>query len=490
MRKLLMAGAAAAAMTACGLSAADAQTAPPAPETNLPPTITQGVVSAPLSVQAANSSNNSAAAVSHSGVANPTPGSIVVRVNARIVFYGAAESSSLDRTAGTGPGNTGAAKLNPYSTIGFMRLYFAADGLATNGLRYGGAIEIRQNVGPATGSSSNNQSSNSTYSSTLFVRRAFAYLAGDQWGIVRLGQGDSPLGLFDNGVTTFQNFDDTAWNGPNVNEAIPTNAPPTFPFLSLTGADYASSKIVYLTPQFSGVDFGLSYAPNNASLQDGATTGVNLSQPTSATLTACNIAASGCPALSSSSVASDATRYTNMYVAAARYQHAFGPVGLYGVAAYYGSGHVQYTGNTPGNQFNGLGVGDFGAAITYAGFTVGGHGTIGNYNGQGALQPSGGVNAKAWLAGVQYTTGPVIIGASFYNFQSQGSPSLVNISQRSENGLDVGLTWTVAPGLSIIAQYLYGTRHQGNFNFQTNGVGAAFNNVKSQAFGVGPMLRW
>ena len=246
---------------------------------------------------------------------------------------------------------------------------------------------------------------------------------------------------------------------------------------------------MYLTPQFGPVDFGFSYAPNNGSLQDGATA-VNLSQPTSTTLTACNIAASGCYSLSSSSVASDAERYTKMYVAAARYQQAIGPVGIYAMAAYYGSGHVDYTGSTPGNNFNGLGVGDFGLAVTYAGFTVGGHGTLGDYNGQGALQPSGGVGAKAWLAGAQYSAGPIIVGASFYNFQSQGSPSLVGISQHSENGLDVGMTWTIAPGLAVWAQYLYGTRHQGGFDFQTNAVGAGYNNVKSQAFGIGPVIRW
>jgi len=205
MRNLLMASAATAATAACGLSAANAQTVGSTPETSLPPAIIEGVPSKPLGGQSANTSNNTAAAVGHSALASPVPGSIVVRVNARIVFYAATESSSLDKTPGTGPGNAGAAKRNPYTTLGFMRLYFAADGLATNGLRYGGAIEVRENSGSAMGSSGNNQSSNSTFSSTLFARRAFAYVAGDQWGIVRMGQGDSPLGLFDNGVTTFQN---------------------------------------------------------------------------------------------------------------------------------------------------------------------------------------------------------------------------------------------------------------------------------------------
>ena len=36
------------------------------------------------------------------------------------------------------------------------------------------------------------------------MRRAFTYVAGDNWGIVRAGQADGLIGIFDNGVTTFQ----------------------------------------------------------------------------------------------------------------------------------------------------------------------------------------------------------------------------------------------------------------------------------------------
>jgi len=475
LRPLLFSSGALAAVVAGGLAPAVAQiTATNPPAASLPAAVTQGIPATPLPVQGANNSNNFSAALGKPGVANPVPGSIVVRLNATVRFYVAAESSSLDTTKGVGPANTGAAKLNPYTTLGFMRLYFGMDGMATNGLRYGAAIEVRQNFGAATGSTANNQSSASTTGSTLFVRRAFGYLAGDQWGIVRFGQGDSPVGIFDNGVTTFQNFDGGGgWNG-DVPGAIPGNAQPTFPFLSQAGADYGSSKIVYLSPQYAGFDFGVSFAPNNAALQDGN----------------CSFAATGCYNLSSSSVASDGARFTNMYVVGARYQGIFGPVGVYAMADYYGSGHVQYTSTAPFSQFDGLSVADFGLAVTYAGFTIGGHGTTGTYNGQGALRPKGGVNGNAWLVGVQYATGPATVGASFYNFQSQGSPSLVNISQRNENALAVGFTYGIAPGLAIWGSYLYGTRHQGNFDFQTGTVGGAYNDVKSQAFGVGTIVKW
>ena len=95
-------------------------------------------------------------------------------------------------------------KVQPQIIDSFARIYAGGDGMATNGLRYGAAIEVRQNF---TGQiSSNCQFRRIGYSSleTLYVRRAFTYVAGENWGIVRAGQADGLIGIFDNGVTTFQ----------------------------------------------------------------------------------------------------------------------------------------------------------------------------------------------------------------------------------------------------------------------------------------------
>ena len=92
--------------------------------------------------------------------------------------------------------------------------------MATNGLRYGAAIEIRQNF---TGQISNNGSSGASgYASleTLYVRRAFTYVAGENWGIVRAGQADGLIGIFDNGVTTFQFLPTGNLNGGDLHESL------------------------------------------------------------------------------------------------------------------------------------------------------------------------------------------------------------------------------------------------------------------------------
>ncbi len=121
-----------------------------------------------------------------------------------------ATSASAAQSAILGVNGTGTAKLQPQIFGSFARLYFGGDGMATNGLRYGAAIEIRENFsGQPSGASA------STYASleTIYIRRAFTYVAGDNFGIVRAGQADGLIGIFDNGVTTAQFLPTGNFNG-------------------------------------------------------------------------------------------------------------------------------------------------------------------------------------------------------------------------------------------------------------------------------------
>ena len=481
MRKLLLSGVPILATFPLQVGSGLAQTIP----NTVPPNVLEGVAATPLPIQAANNSNNRSVLPQPNGVANPAPGTIVVHLNGRVLFGLVAESSSLDVFKATP--TAAPSKLDPIGTVGFMRLYSGVDGMATNGLRYGASFELRQDFGPTAGSTANSGGSANSFSSTVFVRRAFTYFAADKFGIVRLGQGDGPIGLFDNGVTTFQNFDTGGWDS-DLTGTVPSNAQVAFPFSSLQGAEYIPSKLVYISPQLAGFDFGFAYAPNNGALNQGPN--INSLTSTAPTLTTCAVAASGCATLASSTIALDGSRFRNYTETGVRYQGHLGAVGLYGFGIYVNSGHVNVSSAVPGSQFNGLSYGDFGAAATYGGWTIGGHGTIGNYNGVNALQPKGGAPASAWLAGLQYTSGPWVAGASYYVYDSQGSPLTVGISQRRETGLAIGTTYTLAPGLDLIASYLYGTRHQGNFNFGTGAVGGANNDTKVQLFSVATYVKW
>ena len=124
----------------------------------------------------------------------------------------------------------------------FARIYAGGDGMATNGLRYGAAIEIRQNF---TGQISSNASSGASgYASleTLYVRRAFTYVAGENWGIVRIGQADGLIGIFDNGVTTFQFLPTGNLNGGDLQRISRQTSRRTFVFLGQAGNEYVNAK--------------------------------------------------------------------------------------------------------------------------------------------------------------------------------------------------------------------------------------------------------
>ena len=394
MRKFLLATV--ATLGAGGLAgAAFAQTPPGAPVPQPPmsaPVPISGPIGAPNQGQQAwpaapapvayvNDNNNYQAPMLPGAVANPTPGTIVVHINAKVqVDVGAVWTSADSRaftapngapgaapitSIGSGPlaastatsasaaqgaiagvNGTGTAKLQPQVIGSFARLYFGGDGMATNGLRYGAAIEIRENFsGEPSGASA------STYSSleTLYVRRAFTYVAGDNWGIVRLGQADGPIGIFDNGVTTFQFLPTGNFNGGDTQSFMPGNVPPTWIWLSQAGGEYDNTKLVYLSPQIAGFDFGLMYAPNtsNGYGQDSAALGALGQSITGAgigTGLTCGTATSGCPSLSSGPGSLDGARIINEYAAGVRYQGAFGNLGNFAYGVYEGSGMADYTG--------------------------------------------------------------------------------------------------------------------------------------------------
>ena len=330
----------------------------------------------------------------------------------------------------------------------------------------------------------------------MFVRRAFVYLAGDNWGLIRMGQTDGVTGIFDNGITTGQQAGFGLFNGDAPNMFAGNG--PTYPWYTQQGAEYGSNKIVYLSPQIAGFDFGFDYAANTGNQE----------------FCGC-VAQAGTPNLSSTITPPGGARYQNLYVGGVRYQGTFGPVAAYAWGAYLGSGHIQYNGIlggqalaitteggpsvVQGSQYNGafnnLSAGFGGVALTYAGWTVAGAWQGGQYNGIMTLKPQNAHGAEAWVASIYYSNGPFGAGVTYYQFDSQGAVGLTGLSQRHEDAFGVGGTYAVAPGLLTFAEYLYGSRQQAGFDFNNgkyfNQAGYAGNNqVHMQAFETGIRMRW
>jgi len=391
----------------------------------------------------------------------PTPGTVVIRLNGRVEVDMMAQWSPNNETFGN--------KTNPISFGSYMRLYPGVDGMAANGLRYGASIELRENFPGRPGSStpalSPTAPSPSDYSSgqTVYVRRAFTYLASDNVGIVRFGQTDGVVGLFDPGIFYGSGWDAGLGNingGPLLGLGVSGAAVP-YVFMAGSGTEYGNNKIVYMTPQFFGFDFGVQYAPSM---------GNSFSSCTSAGAT-CNNATTG----------TDATRWYNQVGAGVRWQGSIGPVALGVFGFYETAGKESFFGpsvgagrGVTGNKFDNL---SFYQAAGYAAFDTG-IGTLtwnvdyigGATNGPVTMRPTGGAVQNAITSGLVYRNGPISLGAQYEVIETQGAAQLTGISQRHEYAILFGGSYNIAPGMYLVGEYAYTSRHQGGYDFVAGSV--------------------
>lgn len=421
----------------------------------------------------------------------PSPGTVTVRFGGAFDFYAVGVSDSGDRSTPLGAGGTGsnpASKEATYSFGDYLRLYPTVDGVAANGLRYGVYSELRVENAINTGGGANASISATDRSSSLYVRRAYGYLGLANLGYIRAGTGDGAGGLFDTG--TFQNFDQGGWNG-DISNLVSGNAQPTFPFEGGEGAFYATNKITYLSPQVYGLEFGLSYEPNTSNITD-----YNSANSGSSSLR-----------LDGSSNPADLKRRRNVVNPEFRYRNTFGPIGVALQAGWMKSATVGYEGadSSTIQRYKGFDFGNYGAVLTFGGLSVGGHIMEGAFNGLGNLAPQGAKNSFAYIGGLSYTVGPVIVGASFFQYNSpgnatslasstNGTATLSPIGDMRERGLAFGGTYTLTPGVSFFLSGLYGDRKQNGYDL-INGAQSVRgstqgNTTRASALGTGMQIRW
>jgi hypothetical protein len=521
MRKILLASAAVLVSTG-GLALA--QSVPVAPPSAVPNDM-QGQYIGPLVGGPGANNNLNAFGTANPGAAPaPAPGTVVIRLNARVytaMDYDVGTVSVLPAGA-NGAGSSGY-KINPVKLGAWMRLYPGVDGMASNGLRYGAAIEIRQNfeggnslsgnltpttasTSPAVGgalttlgnaiSTSTTAASSSGVSSaqTLFTRRAFVYVGSDQTGIVRIGEADGLIGIYDaTGVFTGQNYDGGIGglnSGGGQQSQMPNDTLSTWPFLSGNGIEYDSVKIVYLSPQFFGLDFGLQYDPSSDNgFAYGATSDAYAIGP-------CGAAGANCPGVTSGI---DGTKIVNRFAGGVRYNGTFGAVGLQGYATYTVSGHESAPAvavlPNPHVVYEGQSFFNGGLAVSALGFTLSGDTTIGSMNsGNDGPLAKGSVTTKGAIASLSYANGPLSAGISSMVVDWQGVPNLVGVTQRHEAAVAIGGAYKLAPGLTMALEYQYDLKHQGGFNFITSGttgaLAGAYNTIKSQGITFATIMSW
>ncbi len=461
----------------------------------------------------------------------PTPGTVTIRLNGRFRFYAGVVSDRVanNNAAGSPTGNVNAAgqgtltgqnKQTNYGFGDYARLYPGFDGVAANGLKYGASLEIRQDQGSGAGGGIYpGGSTQNRARAALYFRREWGYIGTDQLGTIRLGSTDQPSSLYMTG--NFENFNDGGLDG-DVGGLASGNTQLPWPFADGQGGYYTTTKAIYLSPQLYGFDFGVSFEPgtgntaNGGSCNGASPVGTNFvnSSGTFTAATGANgqgVSGPGCDRLSSSPVNGESARRTNTVDALLRYRGTFGSFGIAATGGYIGGGHVldnsglAFTNNplAAGGarpNFDGVSVGDFGVALTYGGFSVGGKYMYGRFNGGlGTLVAKGLPDGEAILGGFSYTTGPIVVGAHYLNLKTAGDTGNAFFGrQRREQGVAAGGTYSLAPGLSLFVSYLYSERKQNGFNFITGqGVNAAapggnaFNNkVSAQVFAVGTGFSW
>ena len=390
------------------------------------------------------------------------------------------------------------------SFASYIRLYPGFDGMAANGLRYGVAAEIRQdNGGRSGGGAAGSISASNNIRAALYWRRAYGYVAGDSWGTLRFGSGDGPAGLFMTG--NFENMNDAGWNG-DLPSLLAGGGGPAWPFADV-GTVYGTNKIVYLSPQFAGFDFGFSWAPTSNSLSNN----------NGCALAAASVGCDRLFSIDSSGNTREQERQHDFFEAMARYRGTFGGVGISAYGGWLGStsintNNILYTSFYPTTTYKNNSIGVGGAQISFAGVTVGGMVQGGDYNRGFSPAPTGTDASLAWLVGATYTTGPIIVGGHYFQHTTPGSyvpngqQASFNVGkEQRERGLALGGTYAVAPGFSLFLSYIWGDRHQDGVNLLTGErgtysattgspstpFGSFFKNtVTVQAVSVGTQLRW
>ena len=315
---------------------------------------------------------------------------------------------------------------------------------------------------------------------------------------------DGVVGLFDNcifssacwdaGVGTFQ-------GGYQATTAIAAagGGGSSWPWLAQAGNEYGNNKVVYLTPQFFGFDFGVQYAPSMGNaLSNNAQTDPNRA-------TACNQASNTCISVTSGD---NPTRWYNQVGVGGRYQGTFGAVdvkayGYYETAAKEQLTTAAYTAATPGTatfrganplavRYDNLNFYQAGVAVTTMNLTGAVSYIGGRYNGQISMTSTGGAPEDAVLYGLTYANGPITAGVDMGIINSQGDVRLTKTSQRHEVEIGFGGSYKLAPGVQVVAEYQYVQRHQGGFDFQVgalgNAGGAGAGSTTRDAHGQGVLL--
>jgi predicted porin len=334
-------------------------------------------------------------------------GGLSVRLGGYYEFSGANIQDDNDRATRLGAAHGQARRKNDFRND--MELNVFVDGRAANGMQYGAVLEMQMDNQTNTG---------------VDFDEMYGFFKGS-WGEFRFGQEDSAASLLAVRAPAAGALGgDAVWDEFVSNAGLFAGSPYVTSGIN-DGND--ATKVVYLSPQFAGFDFGASYAAN-------AGEGERVDTQRDRVGTAAN----------------PGGVVDNEISVALRYRGTIGAVGLQaGAGAMWGEGPAR----TAAAEFESISAYFFGAQIAAYGFAIGGEYAFGKYNGASVGRTAirkGLDDSNHWLAGATYTIGSVVLGA-VYGQGSQDNGG--TLKDREHTVMGVGLLYNMAPGLALYAAY-------------------------------------
>lgn len=402
------------------------------------------------------------AAPSTFGVLVPvgTPGSIVVPGQPFAVQ--SVTTVPNNRTVGA-PGNF--ARLNNWDFISIPQFSVIVAGKLANGLTYGGNIDL----------TFNNQEGRVITDTRVGVSRtapaideAFVFIAHPRFGQVRFGDEDGVMGgLMNSGWVTGFGTGGVFGVWENFQTRQGGNRTQTAP-----GGLGDNTKIIYMTPQFFGFDFGVSYAPNFGSGgQNGCVNDINSSWCDRA------VAFRGATGAAIPIAGGEQAARRDEIQTALRWRGNFQGVGLAATVGWINAGAATDMSNlaVQNRTLSSLNIIQVGVSASAMGFTLGAVYQTGDFNFFWGNPVRGDRNGEQVVLGLTYTSGPVTVGVNHSNtlveggnrfafdptgtaanrFAGQLNPVPANGAMMRRWGIGVGANYRLAPGLDLIAEYVY-----------------------------------